>query len=294
MNTLGPLRVLLSEEVSRIYDTSMKILSEVGIRFHNPKVVAFFKDLGLPVDAEDGVVRFPNDGMESCIASVPPRVLLHGRDKRRNVISQLDSGRLIPASILAVDLYLPLSVQVSPTFSPLLGQRNRGSGVRDCEGGGFFVHRFRTAARYDMPLFPGRRIDRSQRRNPFRFRLMPTGTSRRAGDLRKRLGEFRHAFFRRRDIPSRSGSDASRGRPACGLIQMSLSCHLAGRRRQHSGRADGMGINGDWMGGFLRRRRFYREFRYVQHRLDCKPGTACTGRGAHVVHAASFKGHFDQ
>jgi len=82
---------LSGEDVSRIHEHSLDVLSEVGIDYKTPKALEVLEEKGCKVDYKRNWGSIPPDLVEWAIRSAPREVLLCARDQDRDVL--LDGTR---------------------------------------------------------------------------------------------------------------------------------------------------------------------------------------------------------
>ena len=72
--------ILSIEEQERIHQQSLKILQEVGIRFHGRHAPALLRKHGVSIDPEDKIARIPAELVAQALASTPKTFLLGARN----------------------------------------------------------------------------------------------------------------------------------------------------------------------------------------------------------------------
>ena len=85
------LSLLEQDDVEQIHDTTIRVLSDVGVRFDGATARMVLKEAGALVDEATGVVRIPPDTVEWAIAQAPKRLTLGARDGRSHCL--LDHSR---------------------------------------------------------------------------------------------------------------------------------------------------------------------------------------------------------
>ena len=68
---LAPLQVLSDDDLAQIHEATLHILEHAGVKVCSPRMFAFLRDRGLPVDAERQIVRFPRRVIETEVAKTP-------------------------------------------------------------------------------------------------------------------------------------------------------------------------------------------------------------------------------
>jgi trimethylamine--corrinoid protein Co-methyltransferase len=76
-------QVLTPQQVARIHDGSLRVLSRIGVEVPHPDLLSRFADLGATVDPELRRVRIPPELVERCIQSCGRQFTLYGRDTER-------------------------------------------------------------------------------------------------------------------------------------------------------------------------------------------------------------------
>lgn len=74
-----PIRLASEEQIEAIHATSMRILSDLGIRVLSTKVMDLFEAAGALVDRESGTIRVGEDIIAEAIRTAPERFTLTGR-----------------------------------------------------------------------------------------------------------------------------------------------------------------------------------------------------------------------
>ena len=84
-NIFKPLELISADEVERIHNASLRVLSEIGMNFLLPEAVEILRTAGATSD--DGVrVRFPPEMVTESVALAPSTFTLHARDPANSVI----------------------------------------------------------------------------------------------------------------------------------------------------------------------------------------------------------------
>jgi len=66
----------------RIHEQSLRILAEVGVRFHGERALPLLEGAGATVDRATGIARIPRSLVESALATAPAAFVLGARDPR--------------------------------------------------------------------------------------------------------------------------------------------------------------------------------------------------------------------
>ena len=61
MENIEKLKVLTSEEVLKIHETSIRILEKTGVHVNSGRVLKSAAEMGLPVDFSRKIVKFPKN-----------------------------------------------------------------------------------------------------------------------------------------------------------------------------------------------------------------------------------------
>lgn len=79
---LARFKVLSEDEIREIHEATVDILTNCGVKILYRPMLDFLTEKGLPVDAEQGIVRFSRSCLEETLASVPPRFEVFDRNGR--------------------------------------------------------------------------------------------------------------------------------------------------------------------------------------------------------------------
>lgn len=77
------MQTFTKEEMTRIHDSAMEILRDVGVAFHEPEALEIFKKNGAKVEGD--VVRLDEKMVTAAVEKAPSRFHLTGRDPDRSV-----------------------------------------------------------------------------------------------------------------------------------------------------------------------------------------------------------------
>ena len=87
-----PIQTPLSEkEMQKLHEASLTILQEVGMQIDHTRARSILHDAGARVDDHQNRVKFPADMVEACLAKVPKRVCLAGRNPEYDLELNYDS-----------------------------------------------------------------------------------------------------------------------------------------------------------------------------------------------------------
>ncbi len=85
MRPFRPVDVATEEQIETIHQTSLKILSEIGMDFLNPEARRLLSEAGAQVDSDSDRVRFDPEFIEEKISTAPPEFTIHARNPERNI-----------------------------------------------------------------------------------------------------------------------------------------------------------------------------------------------------------------
>ncbi len=77
MNTY---KLLSSRQMEEIYLTALKILTDVGVKFHHKEALEIFKKAGANVSIKNELVKIPKDLLEEALKTVPSQFSMYDRD----------------------------------------------------------------------------------------------------------------------------------------------------------------------------------------------------------------------
>jgi trimethylamine---corrinoid protein Co-methyltransferase len=80
-----PVDLATEDQIEAIHQTSLQILSEIGMDFLNPEARRLLAEAGARVDPDSERVRFDPDFIEEKIATAPSEFTLHARNPERNL-----------------------------------------------------------------------------------------------------------------------------------------------------------------------------------------------------------------
>jgi trimethylamine---corrinoid protein Co-methyltransferase len=81
----APVDLVPEEHIETIHQTSLQILSEIGMDFLNDEARQMLGDAGARVDPDSARVRFDADFIEEKISTAPPEFTIHARNPERNI-----------------------------------------------------------------------------------------------------------------------------------------------------------------------------------------------------------------
>ncbi|MEJ2023882.1 MAG: trimethylamine methyltransferase family protein, partial [Deltaproteobacteria bacterium] len=76
------MQTFTTEEMTRIHDSAMEILREVGVAFHEPEALEIFRKHGAKVDGD--VVRLDEKMVRAALEKAPSRCHLTARNPERS------------------------------------------------------------------------------------------------------------------------------------------------------------------------------------------------------------------
>jgi trimethylamine--corrinoid protein Co-methyltransferase len=77
-------QVLCEEEQVRVHEESLRVLSEVGVKFLGEKALPILKKNGAKVDETSGIARIPKEMVQEALASTPKTFILGARNPAYN------------------------------------------------------------------------------------------------------------------------------------------------------------------------------------------------------------------
>ena len=78
------IQYLSDAEKQFVHEQTVRVLEEIGIAFNTPVAIDLLEAAGAPVDREKLTAKLPWDLVKHCLATVPQRILLAGRDPRHD------------------------------------------------------------------------------------------------------------------------------------------------------------------------------------------------------------------
>ena len=107
----GSFKPLTEESVTRIHQTAMRVIEEVGFEVNSEVALNLFKKAGAWVDTEKNLVRLPQQRVMELIEMAPSEVRLCGQDEKHDVVL---GGQLVYTGTGGTALYI---------YHPDTGQR---------------------------------------------------------------------------------------------------------------------------------------------------------------------------
>ncbi len=88
-NVTPRFRVLSDDQIEEIFSGSLEILERVGVRIHEERAVELLRKGG--AQSQDGIrVKIPSFMVKTALLTAPGRIVLAGRDGRRDVVLEKD------------------------------------------------------------------------------------------------------------------------------------------------------------------------------------------------------------
>ncbi len=85
-NPLPPLALATEEQLTRINETAMRVLEELGLEFMSEEAWPILERHGAKVDRSTGIVKFDRQLIREYVAKAPANFTLHARDDERNLV----------------------------------------------------------------------------------------------------------------------------------------------------------------------------------------------------------------
>ena len=85
-NPYPPIEVLNEEQLQRIHQSSLDVLSELGLRILDGRARDYLRKAGAEVDDETEIVKFDPEMVMEMVAHAPAEVTLHARNDARNIV----------------------------------------------------------------------------------------------------------------------------------------------------------------------------------------------------------------
>ncbi|OQY52884.1 MAG: hypothetical protein B6230_01765 [Desulfobacteraceae bacterium 4572_89] len=80
------LNILTEDELDEIHYGTLEVLNETGIFVEDEDALDLFEEGGAIVNRDTKIVKIPPVMVEDAIRSAPPKVVLHGRDPRHDIV----------------------------------------------------------------------------------------------------------------------------------------------------------------------------------------------------------------
>ena len=73
-------QILTEDEQHRIHNMSLRILEEVGIRFHGDRAPKILRENGVKINPEDKIAKIPPELVEQALKTAPRSFVLGARN----------------------------------------------------------------------------------------------------------------------------------------------------------------------------------------------------------------------
>ena len=80
------LNILTDDELDEIHYGTLEVLNETGVFVEDQNALDCFEEGGAIVDRDTQIVKIPPHIVEDAIRSAPPKVVLHGRDPKHDIV----------------------------------------------------------------------------------------------------------------------------------------------------------------------------------------------------------------
>jgi len=81
----GQYRPLTDEGIRRIHESSLTLLSEIGVEVHSRLAFEAFRQRGATCDPAKKLVKISRAMVEDAVAKAPKRVVLCGREEKHDL-----------------------------------------------------------------------------------------------------------------------------------------------------------------------------------------------------------------
>ena len=85
-NSHAPMELLNSDHLDQLHKTSLRILSEAGIRVMSDKVLDIFEAAGAIIDRDEMLIRIDESIVDAALATVPSKFTLTSRNPEKQII----------------------------------------------------------------------------------------------------------------------------------------------------------------------------------------------------------------
>lgn len=82
---LNRFSILSDEDLAKINEASLKVLSGTGVYVWSDKILKVFEDSDARIDRKNRIVRIPKRLVEECLSSLPSRFYLYDRNKKPSI-----------------------------------------------------------------------------------------------------------------------------------------------------------------------------------------------------------------
>ena len=106
-NDLAMMRFISDEGINKIHQSTLTALDEIGVKVLHDDGLSLLADAGAKVDKKTNIAKMPPFLVEKCLATVPDKILLAGREEKNDIL--LEPGKVYgrngggPGSIVDID-----------------------------------------------------------------------------------------------------------------------------------------------------------------------------------------------
>ncbi|MCK5124104.1 MAG: trimethylamine methyltransferase family protein, partial [Dehalococcoidia bacterium] len=111
----GSFKLLTDDSISKIHQTAMQVIEEVGFEVQSEMALELFEGAGAGVDWEKHLVRLNKDKVTELIEAAPSEIRLCGQDEAHDIIL---GGRRVYAGTGGTALYV---------YEPAVNQKRQAS-----------------------------------------------------------------------------------------------------------------------------------------------------------------------
>ena len=81
----GQISFLSREDIEKIHNSTLQILSEVGMKSSSKRIIDFFSENGAEVNQDTGSIKIPESLVKEALKKAPNKVTIYGRDKKKAI-----------------------------------------------------------------------------------------------------------------------------------------------------------------------------------------------------------------
>jgi trimethylamine--corrinoid protein Co-methyltransferase len=137
----GRYQPLTSEDITRINETVLRIIEEIGCEVNSEKALVALEKAGATVDKETHRVRLPRERALELIGKAPPEITLYGRDERHDIHL---GGKRVYTGTGGTALYV---------YEPSTGERRRAN-LNDLKNIAGLVDKLDNIHLFLLPTYP--------------------------------------------------------------------------------------------------------------------------------------------
>ena len=100
------LRFLSDEAISRIHEASLDLLENHGFKLNHKRGREMLAEAGADVDDETLIVKVPRRIVENCLATLPSKVVLGGRNSKYDVVLDANNGKTYGRTLTGGEGYI--------------------------------------------------------------------------------------------------------------------------------------------------------------------------------------------